>query len=226
MKRADDPKRDYRKLVERGYDAVSATFNESRSHESADALAPLLAALADGARVLDLGCGAGVPITLALAERFDVTGVDISAEQLALGRQQVRDATFIHADMAAVDFADASFDAVVSFYAIFHLPRAEHAPLFARIHRWLRPGGYLLASLAMTDEAAYTEEFFGTEMYWSNFGIDAYRTMVRDAGFTILRDETLGHGYGEGDHAAELHPLVFARRDGGADGEILRVRSG
>ena len=216
MKTADDPERDYRKLVERGYDAVSATFNESRSHETPDALAPLLAALPKRSRVLDLGCGAGVPITRALNERFDVTGVDISAAQLALGRRQVPGATFVHADMASVDFDDASLDAVVSFYAIFHLPREEHARLFAKIHRWLRPGGYLLASLAITDEAAYTEEFFGAEMYWSNFGIDAYRSMLADTGFTILGDETLGHGYGEGDHASEVHPLIFARKNGKA----------
>ena len=30
-----------------------------------------------GARILDIGCGAGIPLTLALSNTFDVTGVDI-----------------------------------------------------------------------------------------------------------------------------------------------------
>ncbi|MEX2225766.1 MAG: class I SAM-dependent methyltransferase [Dehalococcoidia bacterium] len=212
MKRADDPNRDYRKLVARGYDEVASVFNASRSREDAQALAPLLGALPDGAPILDLGCGAGVPVARALAERFSVTGVDHSAAQLALAREQVPHATFIRADMASVDFRDASFDAIVSFYAIFHLPREEHAPLFARMYRWLRPAGYLLASVAMTEEAAYTEDYFGTEMYWSHFDAVANRRMVEDAGFSILKDEVLGHGYGDGDHSPEAHPLIFARK--------------
>jgi 2-polyprenyl-3-methyl-5-hydroxy-6-metoxy-1,4-benzoquinol methylase len=32
-----------------------------------------------GVRILDMGCGAGIPLTLALSNTFDVTGVDISA---------------------------------------------------------------------------------------------------------------------------------------------------
>jgi len=212
MKRADDPKRDYRKLVERGYDEVASVFNDARSGEDTRALDPLMARLADDAPVLDLGCGTGVPIARALAERFGVTGVDLSAGQLALARRQVPGATFIQADMANVSFDEASFDAVVSFYAIFHLPREEHAPLLARIHRWLKPGGYLLVSLAMTDDAAYTEDFFGTEMYWSHYGVDANRRMVEDAGFAILRDAVMSHGYGDGDRPAEAHPLIFARK--------------
>jgi ubiquinone/menaquinone biosynthesis C-methylase UbiE len=212
VKRANDPNRDYGKLVQRGYDTVAEAFNAARSQESADVLAPLLKALPDGARVLDLGCGTGVPIARALAERFAVTGVDISAAQLELARRQVPGATFIQGDMTSIEFDDASFDAVVSFYAIFHLPREQHAALFGKIHRWLKPRGYLLASLALTDESPYTEDFFGTEMYWSNYGIDAYRQMLSKTGFAIERDTLLGHGYGDAGHAAETHPLIFARR--------------
>jgi SAM-dependent methyltransferase len=212
MKQADDPNRDYGKLVQRGYDSVAAAFNAARSLESADVLAPLLEVLPAGARVLDLGCGTGVPIARSLAQRFDVTGVDISAAQLELARRQVPGATFIHGDMASVAFDDASFDAVVSFYAIFHLPREQHAAVFSKIYRWLKPGGYLLASLAMTDEPPYTEDFFGTEMYWSNYGIETYRRTLSETGFTVERDMVLGHGYGDVDHAAETHPLIFARR--------------
>ena len=76
--------------------------------------------------MLDIGCGAGVPVTQALSGRFAVTGVDISSEMVRQARANVPGATFIHGDITSVDFPDSSFDAVVAFYSIFHLPREEH----------------------------------------------------------------------------------------------------
>jgi ubiquinone/menaquinone biosynthesis C-methylase UbiE len=51
-----------------------------------------------------------------LAERFEVTGVDIAARHVELARHKLPHVRFIHADMAALDFAPASFDAVAAFY--------------------------------------------------------------------------------------------------------------
>ena len=64
----------------------------------------LLDALPAGAAVLELGCGAGIPTTQRLAARFAVTGVDISARQIALARHNVPNATFMRADMTTLDF--------------------------------------------------------------------------------------------------------------------------
>ena len=43
----------------------------------------------EGETILDLGCGAGVPVTKQLAKRFAVTGVDISEAQLRIARDRV-----------------------------------------------------------------------------------------------------------------------------------------
>jgi len=212
MKPADDARRNYRQLVAEGYDRCAPAFNAARSLEPPTELGLLIERLPAGARVLDLGCGAGVPITRALAERFRVTGVDVSPGQLALAREQAPGATFLQRDMMGCDFAPESFDAVVSFYAIFHLPREEHEPLFRKIHGWLRPGGLLLATLAMTDESAYTEEFFDVEMYWSNYGIDEYRTMLERTAFEVLQSGVLHHGYDDEGAKPERHPIVLARK--------------
>ena len=213
MKSADDPRRDYRLLVMQGYDAVSATFSAARTREQGAELGSLLRRLPDGARVLDLGCGAGVPIARTLAGRHHVVGIDISAAQLEIARVAVPGAAFVRGDMLSCAFAEASFDAVVSMYAVFHTPREAHAALFARVHDWLRPGGFLLATLSNTDELAYTEDFFGAEMYWSNWGMDAYRRMLGEAGFTIIEEGHTGHGYDDGHAKPEHHPLVLAQRD-------------
>jgi len=156
----------------------------------------LLAALTDGlaadAAVLDLGCGAGVPVTRWLAERFVVTGVDLSARQLALAREAMPGATFVQGDMAAVDFPPASFAVVVSLYAIIHLPREEQPTLLARIARWLAPGGRFLATWPIVAWEGEEHDWhgWGAAMWWSHHGSEENLALLRDAGFAIERAET------------------------------------
>ncbi len=109
----------------------------------------LLKRLPPGADVLDLGCGAGLPSTACLARRFTVTGIDISPSQVERARLNVPGATFINADMTAVHLPESSFDAVVAFYSIVHVPRDQHATLLRSIASWLRPGGLLTTAMTV-----------------------------------------------------------------------------
>src|SRR6476661_5131485 len=139
-----DPKR----KVESGYDAMARQYLASKDQndpETAAALDKIAASIPKGAKVLDLGCGGGIPVTRMLVDRgFVVTGVDLSSQQLELARTLVPEATFIKADMTQVAFKAESFSAVVSFYAIIHVPRSEQPDLIRRIYSWLEPGGMFL----------------------------------------------------------------------------------
>ena len=116
MKPANDPQVDYPRLVRDGYDRCSAEYSQARRREAGSELEPLLARLTPGARVLDLGCGAGLPIAGALARAgHRVTGVDFSAEQIRRARENVPEAEFLVSDMMSLDCPPASLDAVVSF---------------------------------------------------------------------------------------------------------------
>ena len=214
MKLADDPTVDYKALVERGYDCCAAAYDEARTEEAEPALARLMDRLDDGAVVLDVGCGAGVPVARELVRRFIVTGVDISGEMVDRARVNVPEGTFIHGDIMSVDFLPSQFDAVMAFYSVFHLPREEHEELFRRIHRWLKPGGYLMATVSLWNESGYTEDdFFGVEMYWSNYGLEEYQDILERLGFDLLKVTTVGHGYHERHQTPEeRHPLIFARK--------------
>ncbi len=176
--------------------------------------AALLDRLDDGAAVLDIGCGAGVPIAKSLAARFRVTGVDISPEMVQRAQQNVPTGDFKCVDIMSATFPPCSFDAVVAFYSIFHLPREEHPDLFRRVHRWLRPGGYLLCTLSHFNEDGYTEDdFFGETMYWSNYSLGEYAGILNGAGFTLLETESTGSGYEESSQeASENHPLVLSQK--------------
>jgi ubiquinone/menaquinone biosynthesis C-methylase UbiE len=181
-------------IVQAGYDELAPRFGEWMANVGGDPwerfVGELEAQLPERSRVLDLGCGSGAK-TRRLAKRFEVVGVDISDEQLKLAREEVPEATFLQGDLAELDFPAASFDAVTAFYSIVHVPRAEHAALFARILGWLKPGGLFLASLNRTGGPDRTEEWLGVRMFFSGFDAETNSRLVRDAGFELLVDEVV-----------------------------------
>jgi cyclopropane fatty-acyl-phospholipid synthase-like methyltransferase len=207
-----DPRTD---LVGRGYDVIGERFTEWRDRIVGDPRREweqeLVSRLDDGTRVLELGCGSGVPDTQRLARRFQVTGVDISVEQVRRARVAVPEADFIQADFTALELEPASFDAVVSFYAFNHVPRELLAPTFARIRGWLAPQGLLMTALGTGDLEAWTGEWLGAPTFFSSFPSETNTRLVQEAGFELLRDELVTFREPEGDVTFQW---VLARAEG------------
>ena len=207
----------HRRTVESGYDVMAEQYLATKNGEdplALEALEDLASLLPPAAAVLDLGCGAGVPVTRWLADRgFAVTGVDVSARQLDLARTHVPEATFVKADMTEVTFRSGSFDAVVAFHSIIHVPRTEHPALLGRIHRWLRPEGAFLATMSLTESEGREEnwEGWGAPMVWSHHDAKTNLAMLREAGFGIRSAEARSGG-GTGDER-ETWLWVLARKD-------------
>lgn len=213
MKSANDPSVDYRALVRRSYDRCAQRYVGTRREEGEPALAHLLERLGAGAAVLDIGCGGGVPVARTLARKADVIGVDLSSQMIRIARENVPRATFLQGDILEQEFDEGQFDAVVAFYSIFHLPREEHGTLFRRIYAWLKPGGYLMATLSQWNEPAYTEDdFFNETMYWSNYSLSEYLDLLGGLGFRIEEQKVVGHGFDDDELRSEHHPLVLARK--------------
>jgi SAM-dependent methyltransferase len=203
-----------RDLVRRGYDAISRAYrddegnvdrgNDERTDDYARWVDDLGQLIAPRARVLDLGCGAGVPATKLLAEKnFDVLGLDISAVQIRRARELVPGATFEQADMVTWEHAPASFDAVVSFYALIHVPLEDQRDLLPKIRSWLRQGGYLLAIVGFQRWTGI-EDYFGSAMFWDHADRETYLTWLKEAGLAPLWDRFVPEG-------AVGHTLVLAQ---------------
>jgi SAM-dependent methyltransferase len=206
----------HRRTVEQGYDRMAEEYLATKDPGDPQAVAALedfASLLPQEAAVLDLGCGAGVPVTRWLAGRgFAVTGVDVSARQLKLARSNVPDGTFIKADMAELAFAPETFDAAVAFHSIIHVPRTEHPALLASIHRWLKPGGVFLATMTVTDYEGREDDWegWGAPMVWSHYDSNVNVAMLREAGFDIRYAEPrTSKGTGEED---ETWLWVLARK--------------
>ena len=203
-----------RDLVRRGYDAISRAYRDDegtanpgtdeRTDHYARWVDDLAQLMAPRARVLDLGCGAGVPATKLLAEKnFDVLGLDFSAVQIERARQLVPGATFEQADMVTWEHAPASFDAVVSFYALVHVPLQDQRNLLPKIRRWLRAGGYLLAIVGF-ERWTGIEDYLGAAMFWDHADRETYLAWLTEAGLAPLWDRFVAEG-------SVGHTLVLAQ---------------
>lgn len=168
------------------YDTLAEGYAEWRARTGTlDHLRRLGNLLAPGSRILDLGCGAGVPVDRYLVDQgHSVQGIDLSRRMIALARVNVSGANYGLADMGNLETDAYAVDAVVSFYAIFHVPRERHGTLFRTIRSFLPDGGSLLVTVGYTAWEA-TEPFHGGMMYWSHYGAADNRRLIEKAGFRI-----------------------------------------
>jgi len=205
-----------KEVVRQGYDWISYAYRDDAGHGPAKDqplgrpdyeswLSELMARLKAGDTVLDLGCGCGVPATGLLAKNFAVTGVDLSPVQIARARRLVPAAQFQCADMSTLEFPAKSFAAVVSFYAIIHVPLEEQPAIFKNIYRWLRPGGYLLATLGSGAWTGTEDDWLGAPMYWSHADRATYVAWLEETGFEVLWTRFIPERTGG-------HTLVLAKR--------------
>ena len=189
---------DHKETVKAGYNQIADRYLAARKNDTENVrlLEDLITRLPKGAKVLDAGCGSGIPIGQMLSEKFEVTGVDFSEAQIELAKKNVPNAHFICDDMTRLKFPANSFDAITSYYAIIHVPREEHQALLADFHTLLKPGGYALLCLGaehLIDD--FDNNFFGARMYWSHFDKETYIQILKDCGFIIhwadlVSDET------------------------------------
>ncbi len=193
-------------IVARAYDAMHIAYQLHRNTLRTNKfVAKLLKRLPAQSSVLDLGCGSGDPVAGQLiAGGHLVTGIDLSPKQIVLARKSYPTGNFFVKDMMSLKPQEFKVDAVVSFYALFHIPRANHQ---AMLHLWstfLPKNGWLLLSMGDCDfEGFHT---LCNERVWSShFGPETNRQMVTDAGFVIDFEEMDTSGN-------ERHQIVLAHK--------------
>lgn len=154
--------------------------------------------------VLELGCGAGVPCTIKLAQTVDkVVARDISSTQLDLARKHFREAgvpvdndngnvELREADMLTLAFPGASFNAICAFYSIVQLSQEGQRLVLERSFGWLKPGGYMLFNATKdASEGVVMEDWLGMKAFCAGFGTEGTLRVVEDIGFEIIECETI-----------------------------------
>jgi ubiquinone/menaquinone biosynthesis C-methylase UbiE len=184
--------------VARGYDEIAEKYATWGGHEPRGAKREYLdqakRRISPGSRVLDLGCGTGAQVTRYLAEVASTVGVDVSKRSLSIAARAVPRADFVCADMGSVSFAPASFHGVVAFFSLIHVPRERHGEVLLGIRSWLKPGGFLIVTMAAGAGVLSSDEdrFLGVPMYWSGWDAVTNRNLVEASGLVIesVQDHT------------------------------------
>ena len=137
--------------------------------------------LSAGARVLDIGAGAGEPISAYLTERgLDVLGIDIAPAMVRLAEAHVPTAQWRVGDMRHLDLAE-RFAAIIGWDSFFHLAPGDQRATLPRLVRHLAPGGRLLLTVGpRACEAVGTVH--GRPVYHASLGAWEYTKIARGAG--------------------------------------------
>jgi cyclopropane fatty-acyl-phospholipid synthase-like methyltransferase len=205
---------DPKEIVRSGYDSIAERYAEwAATFESPELtwIEELLSHLEAESDVLDLGCGGGRTAARTVAERHRYTGVDLSPVQIERARERIPTGRFLVADVTRLELEPGSFDAVMSLFMFGHIPRAEQGPLLARMHTWLRPGGWLLTTMgtgASVDDVE--DDWLGAPMFFASFDPDTNRKLLVDAGFDIVLERVIVHD--EPGHGPVSFMWVVARK--------------
>lgn len=170
------------------YDRIAEAYASTRTtleQTEKRYLDTLLGPLDPSAHILDLGCGTGLPIARYIGDAgHDVTAVDSSAEMLRRARTNAPDARLVRADIRTVRFEPRSFEAVIAWDSVFHIPRAEHEEIYRRCFEWLEAGDRLLLSTGGSEWEG-TSEMFGEEFFYSGWDPETMKGILRGIGFGI-----------------------------------------
>lgn len=110
------------------------------------------------ANVLDLGCGTGLELEeyFSVTPQAKVTGIDMTESMLDLLKMKFpdKDITTICGSYFDVPFGEELFDAAVSVESLHHFTKEEKIPLYTKLMKALKPGGFFI----LTDYFADLEE--------------------------------------------------------------------
>ena len=124
-----------------GWEKAADRYGDAFGALTSQTIPRLLAAagVRPGVRVLDVASGPGYVAAAAAAQGASVVGIDFSSEMVARATRAFRAVEFVAGDAEALQFPDASFDAVTINFGVLHLGRPDAA--IAEARRVLKPGG-------------------------------------------------------------------------------------
>ena len=173
-------------VIASSYDTIASKYHAWASprptEDRAAFIARLSTSLPPKAKILELGCGSGVPATRQLVELgFRVTAVDVSSSLIDIAKKEVPGAQFLVGDMLTIEVDTSErFDCVMAFYTLWHLPPDEQRQVLVRAAKeWLKPGGYMLFNLMTVEGEVHMGDWMGAPMYSWGQGVEGNMLMTK-----------------------------------------------
>ena len=188
------------------YDAIYASLRDY-PHQAAE-LDRLIQERRPGARtLLDVACGTGAHLEH-LSGRYEVEGLDLDPEMLAVARERLPQARFHEADMADFDLGR-RFDAVVCMFSSIGYVRTEARlrAAVAAMARHLEPGGVLIVEPWLAPDAWHDGHVGGVFVDEPGLKIARVNVAERRGDLSIVDFHYLVATPAGVEHFTELHEL-------------------
>lgn len=201
------------------YDKVASDYadNFALEHDKKpmdqEILARFVDLVGESRPLWDLGCGPGE--TTRYLQRFglNVSGLDLSPNNVKEAIKRSPELHFEQGDMLALDLTSSSVAAIVSFYAIVHFSLEQVETAFSEMLRVLKPGGHLLFTYHIGNETLHIKEFLDQEVdiLFMLFEVDEIEALLQKVGFSKI--ETIEREpYGEDVEYQSRRAYVFAQK--------------
>ena len=183
--------KDMREIVKKGYEEGNYDLEYRQGkikigNKEKEFFEQLLKNLPAEPHVLDFGCSTGKPYAGYLIKKgCRVTGIDISQKHIDKARKNYPQATYITGDFSKYS-PPGSFNAIISLYAIFHIPRTEHQKLFIKMRNLLEEKGRILITVGAEKGEFINKDWCGAKMAWSTYSPERYLAMLEKVGFEIM----------------------------------------
>jgi SAM-dependent methyltransferase len=197
------------------FDNIGERYDLAFPHKEGQVAAGewLIGQLRGGARILDAGCGTGLPTARQLLDAgFAVTGIDISEVMLTLARRNVPEADLRRLDLSEAGPELGRFDAVVAFFSLLMMPRAEIPAALARLRGVLVRGGLLVLGMVEADVDDVPIDFLGLPVRVTGYPRDELAHVVASAGFEILHASDLSYAPASTQAPPEVQLFLYCRQ--------------
>ena len=186
MHKPPDPDVDPVLLNQQSYDAIAGQWRQVRTTIGAIEqryLEALVADMAGGDAVLDLGCGTGQPMAAWLINQgFQVTGMDQSANMITLAQAAHPHARWLLRSLPEFGLVE-QFSAILLWDVLFHMPRNDHRTLLLRCRECLLRGGRLMLTSGGSADSAFTDTMYEHRFFYDSLAPPILQSLLEEIGF-------------------------------------------
>lgn len=153
----------------------------------------LIQRLPPNATVLDIGCGTGRPVCSALAAAgHSAIGIDISGAMIDAARHNVPAARFEKADIKTFTPGEGNkYDAITVYFSLIaSVTQQEIKDVFAKIHSWLKPGGFFVFATVPISGESLEIFWMGRPITVSSLSQEEALEALKAIGFQVLRADS------------------------------------